>query len=430
MKHTSLISSTLRSLFRGWAVSFGACALIMGTSHFINKSLLPVLVLIVAYLLGTYMRSVMSRSGHGCSRVVWTVKTTLVLAAFVMFGLVLAHNPHLFGNRFNAPYFNPRIPYVSGIVIFTCGAVMSGYALFMGRSLGVCRKCRKMYGEYEDDTLAASLFDAESAHQLRLFCWISVVVAAAQWAYYYVFFINVNYNTPDLFFFNYMPVAVYVLSLVYLGSRYYNITEAYNASVADGAPGRARCELRFIVTSGDSMLLREQGEGEWDTPYKAEVGAAGVDERTARVRFDAMGGSEDTTLRYLYTNNGRGGDTTVHYAAFVPEESKGGMLRGGSWMSLYDVDRYLHSGRIAPVLANELMRIHTVTMAWKTYDRQGRRLYPIKHYKPIFRLQDFKDWDVDYSDPVWLQVSMENEDTPFFRARRLWRKCHSIFNRR
>ena len=68
-------------------------------------------------------------------------------------------------------------------------------------------------------------------------------------------------------------------------------------------------------------------------------------------------------------------------------------------------------------------------MAWKTYNRQGRRLYPIKHYKPIFRLRDFKEWDVDYNDPAWLQISEENEDTRFYRARRLLRKCLGIFNR-
>ena len=85
--------------------------------------------------------------------------------------------------------------------------------------------------------------------------------------------------------------------------------------------------------------------------------------------------------------------------------------------------------RLSPMLANELVRIHTITMAWKTYDRRGHRLYPIKNYKPIFRLRDFKEWDVDFNDPVWLQISVENEDRPFFRVRRVWRKFLDIFNR-
>ena len=61
-------------------------------------------------------------------------------------------------------------------------------------------------------------------------------------------------------------------------------------------------------------------------------------------------------------------------------------------------------------------------MAWKTYDRDGRRLYPIKNYRPTFRFRDFKTWDVDYNDLHWLDVATNNEDKPFYRLRRFWRK--------
>lgn len=142
-----------------------------------------------------------------------------------------------------------------------------------------------------------------------------------------------------------------------------------------------------------------------------------------------MGGPADASIRYLYTNRTSGGSVMLHYAVFVPDESKEKALRGGKWCSLYEVDGLLNGNRLSPMLANELVRIHTITMAWKTYDRRGHRLYPIKNYKPIFRLRDFKEWDVDFNDPVWLQISVENEDRPFFRVRRVWRKFLDIFNR-
>lgn len=429
MKESSIISSTLRSLLRSWAIAMGFVAVVLGVSHFVNKTWLPVIILAMTYLMAALMQARRSRGHQVCMRVPWAIRTTLIISAFVMFALVMLHDPHLFGSTFNAPYFNPRIPYVSGLVVFTTGVFVAGYALFMGRSLGTCRACRKIYGEYEDNSLASSLFDHESAHQMRLYLWICVGIAAAQWAYFFVFFINVNYNTPDLFFFNYMPVAVYVLSLVYLVSRYYNIVEAYRATVSAGTPRHFRSELRFIVTNGDNMLLREIEPGLWDTPYRVETPDSEVRETVARNRFEALGGSDDTTLRYLYSNRSRSGETVVHYAAFVPDESRERVLRGSSWLTLYEVDRLLHSGGLSPYMANELVRIYTVTMAWKTYDRQGKRLYPIKHYKPIFRLRDFKQWDVDYNDPAWLQISIENEDTRFYKARRIWRKCLDIFSR-
>ncbi|MDE6043523.1 MAG: hypothetical protein K2G07_08295 [Muribaculaceae bacterium] len=429
MKQSSIITGTLRSLFRSWAISMGFIAVILAFSHYINKSVLPCLLLLLAFVITGIMRSRRMSPKQTCLRMGWTVRTTLVLSAIVMYAVLLLHNKHLFGDTFNGPGFNPRIPYITGIVVFSCGALVSLYAMFMGDALGVCRVCRKMYGEYDGDSLASSLFSDESEHQLQLFFWICFGVGGAQWFYFYLFFINVNFNSPDLFFFNYMPVAVYVLSLVFVGMRYFNISETYKATATAGARLNRGTTLRYLVTCGDSMLLREQGEGEWDTPYKAEVSENKVSEERARNRFESMGGPADATLRFLYSNVGVGGDNTSHYAAFVPEESRQRATRGGQWLTLYDIDQLLHSGRIAPVLANELVRIHTITMAWKTYDREGKRLYPIKHYRPLFRLRDFKDWDVDYNDPLWLRISSENEDKRFFRARRIWRKCLDVFGR-
>ena len=86
--------------------------------------------------------------------------------------------------------------------------------------------------------------------------------------------------------------------------------------------------------------------------------------------------------------------------------------------SFDDIQRLLMVDRLSPYITNELYRIHNITMAWKTYDRRGRRLYPIRHYKPTFRLRDLKDWDVDYNDIVWLRVAGNNEDKPLYHVRR------------
>lgn len=428
MKDSSIISVTLRSLLRSWAIAVGFVALVTATCWFINKTILPVILLALAYVITAIMRARTMQSQQVCLRMAWTVRTTFIVSAFVMFLLVLLHVRPLFDGRFDGPGFNPRYPYITGIVLFTVGAFVSLYSIFMGRSLSVCRACRRVYGEYDNNSLASSLFNDESSRQLRLFFWICACIAAVQWAYFFIFFINVNFNSPDLFFFNYMPVAVYVLSIIFLASRYYNISEAYRAAVSAGTRMHRGSELRFIVTNGDDMLLREVGDDEWDTPYKAEVAAQQVGDEKARERFVALGGPDDTQMRFLYENKTQTGENTVHYAAFVSDENKERAMRGGRWFSPYEVDRFLHTGRLAPMLANEIVRIYTITMAWKTYDRDGRRLYPIKHYKPIFRLRDFKEWDVDYNDPAWLQVSVENEDRRFFRARKLWRKCLDIFN--
>lgn len=428
MKDTSIITGTLRSLFRGYAIPAGAIALVLGTSFLVSKTILPVLLLVLAYVVSAFSHTT-SGNRQQCRRMTWTVRTTLILSAFVMMLLLLVHVKAIFGDRFNYPRFNPQIPYVTCLVIQTVGALVSLYAIFMGRSLGVCRHCRKAFGDYDNDSLASTLFNDESEQQLRMYFWICFGAGVVQWAYFFVFFINVNFNSPDVFVFNFVPVAVYVLSLIFLGSRYYNIAETFKATNAAGTRVNRGAKLRFIVTNGDRMLLRETDGDEYDTPYKAEVDFVRPDDARARERFEALGGPAQSAMRFLYENISAGGEKTLHYAAFVDEHNSEKARRGGDWFTLYEVDRFLNSGRLAPMMANEIVRIYTITMAWKTYDREGRRLYPVKHYKPIFRLRDFKEWDVDYNDPSWMQVSIENEDRSFFHARRLWRKCLNIFNR-
>ena len=110
----------------------------------------------------------------------------------------------------------------------------------------------------------------------------------------------------------------------------------------------------------------------------------------------------------------------IHYAAFVDKDSTG--VLEGKWTSLDEIDRLMRRSRLSADMCDEVYRIFTVTMAWKTYSREGKRLYPIKHYRPTFRLRDFRDWAVDYEDPVWLDVASNNEDRPFYRTRRLWRR--------
>ena len=61
-------------------------------------------------------------------------------------------------------------------------------------------------------------------------------------------------------------------------------------------------------------------------------------------------------------------------------------------------------------------------MAWKTYDRNGRRQYPIRNYKPTFRFRDLAKWDVDYDDPLWREIAEFNEDKPLYRIRKFFRR--------
>lgn len=147
----------------------------------------------------------------------------------------------------------------------------------------------------------------------------------------------------------------------------------------------------------------------------------------ARLLFNELSGINDFALRYCYTNRAFASDTNmIHYAVFVDSPDNVTIDDKKRWFNPYMLDSCLAANILSPILANELYRIHTITMAWKTYDREGRRLYPIKHYRPTFRLRDLRNWTVDYDDDSWLDVANRNEDRRFYRLRQLWERITGL----
>ena len=94
----------------------------------------------------------------------------------------------------------------------------------------------------------------------------------------------------------------------------------------------------------------------------------------------------------------------------------------GEWLKWGHLRQLAQQGILSPDLVTELTRVWRIAMAWKTYDEGGRRLYPIKNYKPTFRLRDIRSWDVNYDDTHWLTVDRTNQDKFWYPVKRLFNK--------
>jgi hypothetical protein len=96
---------------------------------------------------------------------------------------------------------------------------------------------------------------------------------------------------------------------------------------------------------------------------------------------------------------------------------------------LSKIKELIADNKVSEIFKSEIERIYKMSMAWKTYDIKGEKIYNIRNYKPTFRVCDIKDWDVDYNDISWLFVSGNNADRPFFKIRKFWYKyiCGIMF---
>lgn len=330
----------------------------------------------------------------------------------------------LLGDHIIFEPYNPRHPYICCLIIFPLAAIISVIYLMRGRNTRQCRICAAQFGLYKADGHVARLFFHESHYQLRLLLGLSLVLTAVETFYYFNYYIDVNYNSPDRFFFIWMPLAIYGLSLVFTAVRYMSMGDTLAESTASRPLTSLRTIIRFLVFSGDRLLLSPNANGLYDTPFSVKVNRIETDDKqVADKQFEQLTGIQDFTSRYLYSDSGfNTGSNIFHYAMFLPENDVDSSSLPGEWLAIDAIDRKLKAHQLAPSFVGEINRIYRVTMAWKTYDRNGRRLYPIKNYRPTFRLRDLCKVKADYNDLNWLNIATNNEDRPFFRLRKLWRK--------
>lgn len=414
-----------------WMLASGSLALVVILSLLIPKVWLPFAVYAISYGLVMSLRADNSRKAlKACGLVVKLASEVLFWTATVMLAINLMAADWFFGNMLDDPMFNPSQPYITSLILFPVVIAMNAYALFAGQNLTYCRNCRRDHGYYSGDGLVATLFYHESKYQIKLLLIGSIVISIVAWTYYLVRYVNINFNSADIFIFKGLPVIFFIFGAVYMSARYRSIAASLSHLGVDENSSSSLTRLRFLVLSGDRVYLRSDSNGLFDTPATETINRTDkLSDDEARKYFSELSGLTDFELKYIYSNDGfAGGSNIIHYAAFIPDNSIG-RLEPADPMTLDALDRLIKASMISPLLANEIYRIYTVTMAWKTYDREGRRLYPIRHYRPTFRLGDLREWAVDYNDLHWLNIATNNQDCAFYRMRRLWRRLFSSLRR-
>ncbi|MCC8119064.1 MAG: hypothetical protein LIP09_10025 [Bacteroidales bacterium] len=410
-------------LFLTWAICRGAIITLIVLGWCVPCMWLPFIGFALMIPVLSFANYSLSRGQFNCSLETHYTIYSLFISALIML-IINIMNTKWCHWGIAANMHDPH-PFISTLIVYPVTAILFGFALMRRKHTSYCKACKEQNTFSVRMTIECNVFTAQAMDQLKMHVIMSTLVSIATWAYYIFFYINVNINSPDTFFFFIVPLTVFLLSLVYFSSKYSNMN--FEASIS---PMRLdhdnMTKMRYMVVGGDKVMLQEVakdkcGLGLWDTPAVCEVPFSdNIEIDQAKATFKNMSGADDFEIRYLFSIN-TSKTITYHYAAFVPvDENMPGLE--GKWFNLYQIDMMMKSGMISRAFAFEMHRIFTITMAWKTYDREGKRLYPIKNYRPTFRLKDFKDWNVDYTDLHWISVSQNNEDRPFFRLRRFWRR--------
>lgn len=430
------------TLWLNWAISVGALALPEFTAIFVPRSWIPIITFGVMFLLILYRNTGVRFQSLSCERIQTVCVRTLCWSAVIMLIIGVIYARHIISLFYPDELLNMRIPYLTILVLGPVATFFCCVALIQGYDSKVCRECIMKFGTASERGFLGKIFYQEGKYQLRALLYLSASLSLFSWIYYVCCYINVNLNNLDHFVFNWVPSIFYGLSVIFFGMRYFSLWGYYYNYIELNPHVRMNgSAVRFLLLYEDNIFLSRKEEfydtpdgNKFDTPTSVTLAHINsLNRKEADEYLHNLSGLEedDYTLRFMYKSTDMSGLANVyHYICCLRSKDViDDTTLQGKWFSLSQLQRLLYNRDLAPALAAEIHRLYTVTMAWKTYDIEGRRLYKIKNYHPAFRLKGICDWEVDFDNPRWLDVARFNEDKPFFRLRSLFRGRRLGYNR-
>lgn len=423
----------VESLWKHWTFAISMIAVVVILARYVEARWVPLSGFAAAAVIFRFDRRNRRSKSPVCYQLPYIISIGLFYASVLTIIVLLMHS----GDGKYEPNGQPVNHTMPFPVILTIAPVMvltSAFYRYRPGVSGYCRICIASNGNTVDRGFIGAVYNRESRFQIRLLLIVSATLTVTSYIYYFVRYVNVNVNAADNFFLTWLPAISLGLSVIFLGSRYFNMAAemARNPQVSQLISQKGTT-LRFLVVCGDKVLLTPPSsdsdsivpdDQRIDLSYKIKIGykeKVTLDE--AKSLFAEQSGISDAYIRYIYESHDYSMYNNVfHYIAVISEEDKTALKATDEWFTLKQVKEMSDASLVAPSLVSMLKRVYAITLAWKTFDKDGRRLYEIKHYRPTFRLSDLPKWDVDYTDDNWISISILNRDKSFYPIRKFWKK--------
>ena len=249
------MSAAIFGLWRNWAVAVGLLTVLTVLAPVVPRQWLAPINIGFYILLQIFHTELRKRDFPSCSRLIQQVSAVMMMTAVTLVALYffgLGENPHELTGQ---PY-DINSPIIAILITAPVATIVTLYYWLNRREPLVCQQCKMRYGNVIEHGFVGDLYRKEWRYQTKLLFVLSLVLSVVDWAYYMLMYVNTNLNRADLFFFIWMPLVMYVLSLVYLGARYHSLWVYFCQKDEEHfveQPGSTT--LRFLVICNDRLLL-------------------------------------------------------------------------------------------------------------------------------------------------------------------------------
>lgn len=431
---------TGKSIFRlwlNWAWSSGMLSFLILISLWLPAIYMPFAAFGLQLVTFLLIRRNRARKMPVCYIFPFVVSRVLFWSGVVMVVINLLYSHHFVHFVFDASQINPAIPFLTVLIIGPVSVLVSWWTIKNQRHLSFCRDCRMRSGTAAERGFLGVIFSRESRYQINVNLILSAIITVITWTYYFVWYSNDSISRHDLYVCFMLETFTWLAMTIYLIMRYIGIWEYYRQNIEGSAERHGRSTLiRFIIVYDKYICVAppasgadapELGKMFYDTPESVYYSPhESVSVAQAQDYFYNLTDIPGMKIRSFYKNQTGNADCNIfHFFAFPTDDQKRTIDRlfpSCEWMTFNDIAGLINEHKLFPLMSAEMTRLYDMVMAWKTFDRNGRRRYKIKNYRPTFHIEELSGWDIDFNDPTWLYVADNNEDTGFYRFRRFWRK--------
>lgn len=433
-------SLQLYNLWKNLTMGLVTIIAMIGISRLLPYFVSPVVSLIGAAFLYLYIYNSKAMSGGtSCMVVPYAFLVGLMGYSFVTIVLNIIHAWGLWELPPEFVFFTD--PFIPSLILTPISFVVMLIFVIRRRSFrkcAICKECKIQTGA-STNSVIINLLAHETNFQLRNLAIMFGVLASVIWAYYFVFYVNININARDTYIFIWLTIILFVLDEMYFVARYYNLYLDLQENNEIITPEElndmsAKTYLRYYVVCGNNVYLdchtldpAAPYKEIIDTPFftKRTVNGISVDE--VKSIIEKMTGYKGGELRFFYgrKTGDLGKNSILRYFYFLDGDVKDypDMNVDGEWID-YEKIKYIYSnnpGKLAPLFVIDTTRLATIILTEKVFDENGFRKSKIKMYNPSFNLIDVHKSELDFQDDKWIEISLFNSDTSMYRLKRWWR---------
>lgn len=428
----------LYSFWKNFSIGLLAVVVMVAFTKLLPFYLSPVVSLICAAVLYTILYNSRIQGDSTCMVIPYSIFYCLISYCIVTIGLNVAYLWGYFEIPKELIFFN--YPYIPALIMMPVSAVTITVIYFRRSKLSLCRDCVLERGSNRRETgLMGKIISVETYFQLRNLILLFSSVSVVAWVYYIFLYNDASLNNRDWYVFIWLVVIAFILDEFYFIFRYYNLyldlkenDEIITADEIDSMS--AKTYVRYYVVCGNYVYLDPHCIDPMmyyreviDTPFVSKRSVNGMTVAELRKVIVQMTGVANGELRFFFGRRLLMGEnrSLIRYFYFLdstPEDYKELRLPG-QWVDFEQLKKIYsdRSGALAPTCVNDITRLATIMLTEKTFDERGFRKSRIKAYNPTFNLIDVRKSNIDFQDDKWVNISMFNSDTSFYRFRRWWR---------